>query len=287
MNLIELFKARAAEFDVTVALQLGAICITLFFLYRFLRLRRAFPIAVGMLIVYAVHLVSQCMKWTYVSAVLDPFINYGAIAILLIFSHEIRSVLEIIGNFPMPFRLGKKTKKDADEIIHTLTTLSKTKTGALIFLERKTKLESIAASAVHLDANISSGLLINIFTGAGPLHDGGVLIRNGKIHSAACKVSMDSSLKLPPAYGARHQAAVNLSASCDAIVFTVSEEDRSISISERGELKHVTLDALPETVYRAMNIKGFTGGDHAGTVKHKIMYKGSSDGSQSSMQNKK
>ena len=286
MNLIELFKARAAEFDVTVALQLGAICISLFFLYRFLRLRRAFPVAVGIVIVYAVHLISKCFEWTYISGILDPFIQFGPIAILLIFAHEIRSVLEIIGNFTMPFRFGKQTKKNADEIIHTLTTLSKTKTGALIFLERKTKLESIASSAVHLDANISSGLLINIFTGAGPLHDGGVLIRNGKIHSAACKVSMDSSLKLPPAYGARHQAAVNLSASCDAIVFTVSEEDRSISISERGELKHISLDALPEVVYRAMNVKGFNGSEHTGAIKHKIMYKGSST-SQNDVQNKK
>ena len=68
---------------------------------------------------------------------------------------------------------------------------------------------------------------------------------------------MDSTLKLPHAYGARHQAAVNLSASCDAIVLTVSEEDRTISIAESGELKHLTLEELPAVVYRAMNVRGY------------------------------
>ena len=277
MNLINLFKERVAALDASTVIQLAVIGVALFFLYRFLRFRRAFPIAVGMLIVYLAYLFSGAFGLSYISGSLKFFLEYGALAILIIFAPELRTVLESIGNLTLPFRLGAHSKKNADEIITTLSTLSKTKTGALIFLERKTKLDGMAATAVQLNANISSGLLINIFTGAGPLHDGGVLIRGGKIHSAACKVSMDSSLKLPPAYGARHQAAVNLSASCDAIVFTVSEEDRSISIAERGELRHISLDALPEVVYKAMNVKGFANGEIATTVKQKILYKGRSD----------
>lgn len=270
-NLIAFLKERVAALDAIAITQLAIIGIVLFGLYRFLRLRRAFPIAIGMIFLYVIYLLSDLFELKFIYGVLHPFVEHGALVVVLIFTAELRTILERIGNLSLPFRFLSQTKRDANEIIDAVKTLSKTGTGALIFIERKTKLESLAEHAEYLDARITSGLILNIFTGAGPLHDGGILIRNGRIYAAACKVSMETTLKLPTSYGARHQAAVNLSASCDAAVLVVSEEDRTVCIAERGEMRHVTAEDLVNEVYSIMNVKGF-GKNHKSSDKSKIVY---------------
>ena len=270
-NLITLLNERVAALDAIAVIQLALIGISLFFLYRFLRLRRAFPIAVGMIIMYAVYLLSDLFALKFIYNILHAFVKHGALLILLVFFAELRTVFEKIGNLTMPFRFLSQPKRNANEIIEAVKTLSKTGTGALIFIERKTKLESLAEHAEYLDARVSNGLILNIFTGAGPLHDGGILIRNGRIYAAACKVSMETTLKLPTSYGARHQAAVNLSASCDAAVIVVSEEDRTVCIAERGELRHVSQNDLANEIYAIMKVKGFTK-PHKSANKNKIVY---------------
>jgi len=257
-NLILLLKERVAALDVSTVIQLILIGVSLFFLYRFLRVRRAFPIAIGIMLVYVVYLLSGIFELKFIYKILHSFAKYGTLLLVIVFAAELRTVFERIGNLVMPFRFTPQSKKNADEIIEAINSLSKTGTGALLFIERRTKLESLAEHAEYLDARITNGLILNIFTGAGPLHDGGILIRNGRIYAAACKVSMDSTLKLPASYGARHQAAVNLSAYCDAAVIVVSEEDRTVSIAERGELRHIPNENLSAEVYALMNVRGFT-----------------------------
>lgn len=256
-NLIILIRERVAALNAAAVIQYAVICIALFFLFRFFRQRRALQITLGVFVVYTVYLITTVAGLSVISNTLNIFVKNAEVVLLLVFAPELRVVFETIGNFLMLFRTYRSNKQEADHIIDALKTLAKTGTGALIFIEKKTRLEDMASSAVILNANLSSGLLMNIFTGAGPLHDGGVLIRKGRLYAAACKVAMNTTLKLNNSYGARHQAAVNLSASCDAVVFTVSEEDRSISIAERGTLTHLTLEQLPAVVYKAMNVKGY------------------------------
>jgi diadenylate cyclase len=275
-NLIAMIKERVAALDTVTVIQYLVICVALFLLFRFFRQRRALQVTLGLFLIYTVYLVTTVTGLSVISNALGVFAKNAEVVLLIIYAPELRVIFEYLGNFLMLFRVYQSTKQEADAVIDALKTFSRTGTGALIFIERKTRLEDMASSAIITNSNLSSELLMNIFTGAGPLHDGGVLIRRGRIYAAACKVSTTTTLKLNNAYGARHQAAVNLSASCDAIVFTVSEEDRTISIAERGTLTHLTAEELPKVVYRAMNVKGYVEKTEKKTPSM-ILYKGSSD----------
>ena len=208
---------------------------------------------------YGVYMISKIYNLTYIYNILGGFVQYGALLLMLIFANEIRTVFEGFGNLFMVFRCVRQDKKGAQELASAIKNLSNTGTGALIIIERKTKLEHLTKMAVLLDANLSNNLILNIFSGPGPLHDGAVLIRSGRIYAAACKIHDGNVNNLPPHYGLRHQSAVNLSSASDAFVIIVSEEDSSVSYAEKGQLRHFKDDAeMTEKLFIAMNVKGYS-----------------------------
>lgn len=255
MEFIDRFSERISSLlNPLVVIQLLIFGVALFFLYRFLHRRRAFPILLGVLAVYVVNLLSY-PHLTVIHGFTDMFVRNGAIVLVLLFHPELRTALEYIGSLIIPRKFVSQTKKSANKVVDAVLSMAEFNTGALIFFEGKTNAEDVAKGGIYLDAEISSELLINIFSDHAPLHDGAVMIRDGRIHSASCFIKSEQQIKLPGAFGSRHQAAVTLSASCDSIVIVVSEEDGSVSIAEQGELLHdVSPDKLRETVYRAMGL---------------------------------
>ena len=168
--------------------------------------------------------------------------NLGVIAIIVIFQPELRRGLEQLGTnkftkfFGIDKDLSTKTKEDIYKIVIAATELSKSKTGALIVIERDIKIQDIIATGIPMNAEISPQLLVNIFVPNTPLHDGAVIISDNKIAAASCMLPLSDDKDIARELGTRHRAAIGISKESDAIVVVVSEETGKMSIAKDGTL---------------------------------------------------
>ena len=214
----------------------------LFYIYRFIRNRRAGRLAIGLLFVVAVMLLSIALNLKALKFVLQNFYQVGMIAIIVIFQSDLRAALERFGTTPIKglksLNAGemKKIVEMADVLSEAADALARTRTGALIAIERNTKLGEYLGQGVILNAEMSSPLLRNIFVNKAPLHDGAVIIRDRRIYAAGCYLPL-SGKDVTKDLGTRHRAARGLSEVSDAVVIVVSEETGTISIAVDGELE--------------------------------------------------
>src|SRR6266850_1877770 len=166
---------------------------------------------------------------------------YIGVAIIVLFQSEIRQALITFGNrFRMPFsrrHLGQFGEGVYDEIILAATTLSSTKTGALIVIERNIGLKNIIDGGVKLDAELSYDLLVSIFNPESPLHDGAVVVRRHRVAAASCFLPLTLNPRLSRDLGTRHRAALGITEDTDAVAVVVSEESGLISFVQRGDIK--------------------------------------------------
>lgn len=166
---------------------------------------------------------------------------YIGVAIIVLFQNEIRQALITFGNrFRMPFtrrHLGQFGEGVYDEVILAATTLSSTKTGALIVIERNIGLKNIIDGGVKLDAELSYDLLISIFNPESPLHDGAVVVRRHRVAAASCFLPLTLNPRLSRDLGTRHRAALGVTEDTDAVAVVVSEESGLISVVQRGEIR--------------------------------------------------
>jgi len=163
-----------------------------------------------------------------------------------------------------PRPTGHELRPVLEEVAHAAAALSHTKTGALVALERATGLTDFAESGIAIDAEVTAALLINIFVPNTPLHDGAVIIRDGRILAAGCYLP-STEANLPAELGSRHRAAVGLSEQSDSLVLVVSEETGTISLAEGGRLiRHLDEDRLASVMEsffpRARSGRGRAGG---------------------------
>ena len=214
----------------------------LFYIYRFIRNRRAGRLAIGLLFVVAVMLLSVALNLKALKFVLQNFYQVGMIAIIVIFQSDLRAALERFGTTPIKglksLNAGdmKKIVEMADVLSEAADALARTRTGALIAIERNTKLGEYLGQGVILNAEMSSPLLRNIFVNKATLHDGAVIIRDRRIYAAGCYLPL-SGKDVNKDLGTRHRAALGLSEVSDAVVIVVSEETGTISIAVDGELE--------------------------------------------------
>lgn len=199
--------------------------------------------------------ISHQLNLNVVSFVLNKAMELGLLALVIVFQPEIRRFLEQIGsnNFGS-FWLGKETPIDEIEtaIMETVaayTVLSKDRVGALTVFERKNNLNAVIESGTMMDATVSSELMKNIFYPKAPLHDGAVVIRQGKLAGAGCMLPLSSNMNLSRDLGMRHRAGIGMSENSDAIVAIVSEETGGISVASNGRLKR---HLAPETLERVL-----------------------------------
>ena len=217
-----------------------------FFVYRFATKRRAIRLVMGVGLFFLVMVVGDAINLTALGFVLGDFRQLGVIAILIIFQPEFRSMLEKVGGTTF---MGLQNinhsndKKDvgANYVIESVSRaaqrLSNMGHGALMVIERVNSLSEYKRTGTSVDATISPDLLCSIFYKGGALHDGAVIIRNGKIDSAACVLRMTDRVDIDSQLGTRHRAAIGTSEVCDAIVVVVSEETGNISMSIDGNLE--------------------------------------------------
>ena len=187
---------------------------------------------------------------------LKHIVEFGVLALIIVFQPEIRQLLENLGSRNIqllqlfsPEVRATELEQAIDQTVIACTEMSKTRTGVLIVFERKLLLDDIVRTGTTLDAAVSSELLKNIFFVKAPMHDGAVIIRDGRILGAGCMLPLSKNTNLSRDLGMRHRAGIGMSENSDAVVVIVSEETGSISVALGGMLKR---HLMPETLSKLL-----------------------------------
>ncbi len=237
----------------TILLQLVDIACVWALVYYCLKIvknnSRTIQIFKGVLLIVIIRTGANILGLHTVANLADSIMNWGVVAIIIIFQPEIRSILERIGKTNVFSRISTLTVNErenlVDELVKACAEMSKTKTGALISIEQGHSLSDYIKTGTPMNSVVSSELLCSIFQYGTPLHDGAVIIQGVKIACAATYFP-PTSKELPTSYGARHRAAVGISEITDSITIVVSEETGNISIAEGGKLTVISENSLRE-----------------------------------------
>lgn len=212
-------------------------------IYNFAKDSRAGQVLNGVMILLVVTKLSEVLKLHALSWIFYNILTVGPLAILIIFQPELRAGLEHLGRSKFNPLVGKANvqnedvlRKNINEISDAIYYLAKDKIGALIIMERHTKLGEIINTGTILNSEISSQLLINIFIPNTPLHDGAVIIRDDIIKGASCFLPLSDRKDISKALGTRHRAGIGVSEVSDCISIMVSEETGKVSIAMNGNL---------------------------------------------------
>ena len=212
-------------------------------IFMFIKDTRAEQVLKGIVLLFVITQISKIFKLHTLYWILIKTLDLGFIAALIIFQPELRAGLEYIGRTKFSFFSKnnisvsqEKLNNTIEEIVEALYSLSRQKIGALIILERHTKIGDIINTGTIIDGEVSRQLLINIFIPNTPLHDGAVVIRDSEIKAAACFLPLTQSKDLSKELGTRHRAAIGVSEVSDCISLIVSEETGDVSIAKAGKI---------------------------------------------------
>ena len=197
---------------------------------------RAIQILVGLVVLIGLSLASEIFQFPTVRLILQNFLGSAVLIIIVLFQHDIRRALARVGRGFFPSVSAQQESQIFEEIVRAAQVLVQKRLGALIVLERESALTDQIDEGRHVDAEVSHELLISIFTPSSPLHDGAVMISEGRIVSAGCILPLAVRENMPGEVGTRHRAAVGITEETDAVVVVVSEETASISVVMAGDM---------------------------------------------------
>ena len=257
-DFIEVAKQTLAQLAPSSVWDIIDIAIMAFIIYKVIMLIRSTSsgkVGKGIILLLVAMALSGVLHLYTVNYLLSKVVEWGALALVVIFQPEIRKFFEKVGSSTLGGVFAGKSAAPADvesaimQTVDAYTSLSKSKTGALMVFERKNMLEDAIRTGTAFDAQVNSELLKNIFWNKAPLHDGAVIVRNGRIVGAGCMLPMSGNLNLSKELGMRHRAGIGVSEQSDAVVAIVSEETGSISVAVGGMLKR---HLAPETLERLL-----------------------------------
>jgi len=219
------------------------ISILFYYVFKFIRDRRAGKLAVGVVFLIVAQIVGEYFNLKALNFLLQNIFQVGVIAIIVLFQPEFRSMLEKVGGEPLKGIKNIAEQKDnaemselVDSICEAVCDMSLDKTGAIIVLEQETKLGDYVKNGTVIDAEVSPRLLKSVFYDKAPLHDGAVIIRDGRLYAAGCFLPLSNNPDIIKDLGTRHRAAIGISENCDAFTIVVSEETGVISVAHDGHL---------------------------------------------------
>lgn len=230
------------------------IAFVVYHILLFIRRSRTGQVAQAIVLLIVVFGVASALNLRVVKYIMSNVVELGLIVLAIIFQPEIRRGLERLGSGKIKeLFVSESAAADVpaaiDQTVEAYTSMSKDKVGALMVFERKTMLDDVIKSGTPLDAAVSGELLKNLFWNKAPLHDGAVIVRNGRIVGAGCMLPLSGNTNLSRDLGMRHRAGIGISENSDAVVAIVSEETGSISVAINGMLKrHLS----PETLRRLL-----------------------------------
>ena len=225
-------------------LDVAILTVLIYNLLKLVRYTRASSLFKGILFVLVMALVADAAEINATSWVLQQIISAGMVFVVVVFQPEIRRVLEQLGRskfYRQIFGSHQKQRSSrmelyVSEIVKALNDMSRKRIGALIVIERSTKLGDVIESGTVVDAEISSQLIENIFEPNTPLHDGAMIIRDERIAAAACILPLTDDYSISRELGTRHRAAIGITETTDAVTLIVSEETGIISMTREGKL---------------------------------------------------
>ena len=242
-------------FDVIDVLIVAAVIYTLI---RFIRRTNSQKVANGILLLMVALWAASGLNLMVTSFLLRQVFNIGILAVIVLFQPEIRRALEKVGSSQLFSLFGKEWGGQAiDHVImqtiYACEDMARTRTGALIVFERDNRLNEPLSSGTPVDAYVSTELLKNIFFHNSPLHDGAVIIKEGRLAAAGCMLPLSSNGSLSRDLGMRHRAGIGMSEQSDAVVVIVSEETGGVSVAVDGLLKrHLAPDTFEAILRREL-----------------------------------
>lgn len=245
-DFLEMIERLVTYFTIYDFLDIVIVSFLVYYLIVFIRDTRTQQLMKGILVIAVVYLVATWLRLNTLLYIIEIIINNGILAVIIVFQPELRSFLEHMGR--SKFSVGNlfaANEEDAHEaqlnaingVVEAFRTLQKQKMGALVVFEREDKLSDIAATGTQVDAVPNAGVIANIFFNKAPLHDGAMIVRDGRVHSAGCILPLTKNNDISMELGTRHRAAIGMSENSDAVVVVLSEETGQLSIAINGDLQ--------------------------------------------------
>lgn len=239
----EFFKTAISGFSYNDVLDIFIVSVMMYYLIKFAFERRAGKLVLGIVFLLILRFIGSIFNLIALEFILQLVFQVGIIALVIVFQSEIRTALEKMGGESLKSLRSITEQKSSqltlsmiNDLCEALLDLSKDKTGALVVIERGTKLGDVIKTGVLVNADMSPFLLKNIFFNKAPLHDGAVIIRDARIYAAGCFLPLSANTDIIKDLGTRHRAAIGMSENSDAIVLVVSEETGVISLAQEGRL---------------------------------------------------
>jgi len=233
----EFVRDMAWGFDpVRDTLDIVLVAFGVYWLLLLIRGTRAVQILVGLMILAGASLASQAFGLGTVQWILDNFLSSAVLIIIVLFQQDIRRALARVGRGVFPSISRTEATQILEEVVRAAQALAQRRVGALFVLERETRLNDLIEAGTPLDAAVTKDLLLSLFLPLSPLHDGAVLIQDGRVAAAGCVLPLTLRDDLPEGLGTRHRAALGITEESDAVVVVVSEETGAISVVYGGEM---------------------------------------------------
>ena len=234
------------------------IFIVAFIIYRIILLikgTRAVQMLIGLLVVLGLYIVSFRVGFFTLHWILNNFLASMILVIIVIFQDDIRRALTRVGRNPFITSSGDKLEQVemVEEVVRACLALLEKKIGALIVFERKTGLNNYIERGVLIDAHIQKETIISIFMPTSPLHDGALIIQEGRIAAAGCLLPLDTNIEISSTFGTRHRCALSLGKETDALVVILSEERGTISLAFEGTMRlNLSEQVLRDTLLKLL-----------------------------------
>lgn len=234
------------KIEITDIIEIVILSLVFYEIMLWVRKTKAWILFKGIVIILGFTLIASIFNLNTILWIVNQTLSVGIIALVILFQPELRKALEQIGqkNFLsdiLSLDSGKKVSerfsdKTINELVKATYELGRTKTGALIVIERNYSLQEYIRTGIDVDAIITNQLLINIFEHNTPLHDGAVIVRGNRVVSATCYLPLSDNMELSKELGTRHRAGVGISEATDAFTIIVSEETGKVSVTQSGRL---------------------------------------------------
>lgn len=268
----EQFLAITRSIEIADILDIAIVAFLIYKLIGLVRETRASQLVKGVLAILLLFAAAFFFKFRMLETILRFILTYGVVVVLVLFQPELRKILEQVGRtsisslqvFAAPAESKEQRRQRMSEVIRAVvescTALAQTRTGALLVIERQTKIGDIISTGTIINADSSSELIQNIFFHNSPLHDGALVIRGGKLYAAGCFLPLSQNNDISRMLGTRHRAALGMSEVSDAVVVVVSEETGAISVAISGKLEmKLTPSGLQAVLYHQLVSDGDSG----------------------------
>lgn len=235
--LVDLWSFLSSNFDpVGDTIDIVVVALGVYWLLLLIKGTRAVQMLVGLLALIGTFAAAEFFQLATLSWILDHFLASAVVILIVLFQGDIRRALARVGGGFFPSASDREESQIVEEVVRAAQTLAQKRVGALIVLERETRLDDHVERGTHLDSVVSKDQLVSLFIPMGPLHDGAVLIQNGRLSYASCVLPLSLRQDLPEGLGTRHRAAFGITEETDAVVVVVSEETGTISTVVAGEI---------------------------------------------------